>query len=85
MKSRKFSAIFNSPATEVIIYAILLVATILELYETTLENILNIEIKIHHGIILFSLVKIFEAAMDLITARKEMKELAESKMNNRVE
>lgn len=85
MKSRKFSAIFNSPATEVIIYAILLISTILELYETTLENILNIEIKIHHGIILYSLVKIFEAAMDLITARKEMKELAESKMNNRVE
>ena len=62
----KFFALFQSPKAKLISTILLLISGILELRETGLEEILNIEVKIHYGVIIYCLTMIFESISNLI-------------------
>jgi len=60
---RRFS---KSPKTALIIGIILLTCGILETTESVIEDILHLEIGVHHGVILFALSHIFIAIIHML-------------------
>ncbi len=68
MKKRihKFISVFQNPKAKLIISIILLISAIFDLIETSLEEFMNVEIKIHHGVIIFCIAKILESSAGII-------------------
>lgn len=62
----KFFAGFQSPKAKLIATILLLISGILELRETELEEFLNIEVKVHYGIIIYCITIIFESISKII-------------------
>ena len=62
----KFFARFQSPKAKLITTILLLISGILELRETGLEEFLNIEVRIHYGIIIYCMTMIFESIANIV-------------------
>lgn len=69
---------FNLPTAKLITALVLLASGIFELSESAFEKFFNIDIRIHHGVIIFGVTKLFGAIAEILessetisTARKK--------------
>lgn len=63
---KKFFSIFNHPVAKVGSGIVLLLSGLLELSESALEEFLNWEIGVHHGIIVFASAKVVGSLGEII-------------------
>ena len=69
--------IIKSPYTTLTTALILLVSGIFEVSETVLEDILQMEIRAHHGVLLFALVQIFVAIEHILSGLEGIEKVEE--------
>ena len=70
--------IVKSPYTTLFTALVLLVSGLFEALETVLEDVLNIEIRIYHGVFLFALVQIFIAFEHIMEGLEGIEKIEET-------
>ncbi len=80
MKLKKLFSFFNLPSVKLITGIVLLVSGVLELSDSALEKLFGIDLRIHHGIIIFAITKVLGSVAEILegsekvsNARKEKK------------
>jgi hypothetical protein len=72
---KNFSDFFKQPKIKLVTKLFLLVTALLDLTETGFE-LFHIELKIHHGIVLYCIVNIFESLSDIFESLESLEEKA---------